>query len=995
MSTFKAFKKKPTHKANKKSISSQEEQDRIKLFRNLQNSSDESLHSELLDFAERGNVERRTFIQRIDELEPASAKIYMRMYLSQKPKNFNTEQMLQKFLNEYASGYDPKQEEQDRREFFERVVNIDDKDEFIDQLDIFAMSNNAPASRADFIDNIRTTMGKALTQKFMTEFLNQRGLRSDTYLREFIKREDVKTNKFFTKNPDQIEKIDKVLEQEPTLVELYANIDFDTELDDDDIPGGIIEADDNDDYLRGPARRVPSWWQDGKVVEKSESESKDRFWKIYTRPECPWCKKAKDLLTQHREKFINFNIDDSNLGKAAFDKIKPLIGNHSTVPIVFLDNKFIGGYTDLENIILQKPSKKRVEIYESFEGAVEEPTAFIPEVVRPLPVTKTPGITFDPVCYNAQVTAPWIKQGRVKHIWLTSPDGVPMNMDYVIKTDTIHGESGVVFYKAGRSFYQLQCNYNSNSRRQNGYTLTSYDSDGKPVKYIVVYELYDKPDDRKWLYQDEAIFKDQVDYFKRDVINVVARVNQIREEVVAEDIRDAGRTQLERAFSREGATLDMNYINRLEAAIYENHKTVGEYVNSVAAITVFLKQWNNSVFKDRIKAFYYQPEVLVKLSIEEKLPEVFDNPNINAEDITKSNDSINNMIKREGNDIIRYVARIRFPGKSQPLPQMTQWFPVSTSNVPGCVKTLQQHDIDPINIIYYTDTDRKTYCFDIFDLKKEFATGNRINPYTNNIFSDAFIQRVNNFDPYTVSITEIDEDKPLDMYRKPMSILAPGFLSKIIDDIERMEKIMVKDVEADMVLADLEGNTFDTSSICEYCTKYIKKGGYKTIIRRDGEYELVRFCNTKCFEGVEEWEMDKEPPRPTSPTVPSTPLGEQVVSVQVTKKDKDGSEYVVTQFKKRKDVLPGEMIIGEQSLGDTSHSPPPEEMELDIDATVSVISEKPPPTVVTQQDALTDVQTDVVSAAELQSEGNIFNELFETESFKSRDDDANSTSSTK
>lgn len=69
---------------------------------------------------------------------------------------------------------------------------------------------------------------------------------------------------------------------------------------------------------------------------------------IYSRPNCPWCDKAKELLQSKNVPYkeLVFNIDYSREQLA--EKI-PFNYNKVTVPQVFFGTDHIGGYEDLRN----------------------------------------------------------------------------------------------------------------------------------------------------------------------------------------------------------------------------------------------------------------------------------------------------------------------------------------------------------------------------------------------------------------------------------------------------------------------------------------------------------------------------------------------------------------------------------------------------------------------------------------------------------------------
>lgn len=71
---------------------------------------------------------------------------------------------------------------------------------------------------------------------------------------------------------------------------------------------------------------------------------------IYTVDYCPYCNKAKKLLS---EKGIEFEDHDLTLNEAEKrKKLGEMIGStgRTTVPQIFIDGKHIGGYTELDKL---------------------------------------------------------------------------------------------------------------------------------------------------------------------------------------------------------------------------------------------------------------------------------------------------------------------------------------------------------------------------------------------------------------------------------------------------------------------------------------------------------------------------------------------------------------------------------------------------------------------------------------------------------------------
>jgi glutaredoxin len=66
---------------------------------------------------------------------------------------------------------------------------------------------------------------------------------------------------------------------------------------------------------------------------------------VYSKPECPWCDKAKALLAEY-----NFTYQEMILNKDyTKEDLQRIVGENSkiTVPQVIIDNRLVGGYEKL------------------------------------------------------------------------------------------------------------------------------------------------------------------------------------------------------------------------------------------------------------------------------------------------------------------------------------------------------------------------------------------------------------------------------------------------------------------------------------------------------------------------------------------------------------------------------------------------------------------------------------------------------------------------
>ena len=95
---------------------------------------------------------------------------------------------------------------------------------------------------------------------------------------------------------------------------------------------------------------------DGLSIDGHENMSKDQLlneimtdWKIYSKEGCPYCKKAKKLLSDKNISFITIDVTSSNK-ESIYKQIDSKTNSYRYFPIIFYKNNFIGGYTELSDI---------------------------------------------------------------------------------------------------------------------------------------------------------------------------------------------------------------------------------------------------------------------------------------------------------------------------------------------------------------------------------------------------------------------------------------------------------------------------------------------------------------------------------------------------------------------------------------------------------------------------------------------------------------------
>ncbi|EKE07290.1 MAG: hypothetical protein ACD_18C00126G0010 [uncultured bacterium] len=72
--------------------------------------------------------------------------------------------------------------------------------------------------------------------------------------------------------------------------------------------------------------------------------------KIYTTNYCPYCKKAKELFTSLNLEFEEIDITENALAR---DEASAKAGGWLTVPMIFRNEEFLGGFDDVYKLHLE------------------------------------------------------------------------------------------------------------------------------------------------------------------------------------------------------------------------------------------------------------------------------------------------------------------------------------------------------------------------------------------------------------------------------------------------------------------------------------------------------------------------------------------------------------------------------------------------------------------------------------------------------------------
>lgn len=77
---------------------------------------------------------------------------------------------------------------------------------------------------------------------------------------------------------------------------------------------------------------------------------------VYSKPNCPWCDRAKALLTSkgqaYEEKILDVGqAKDDTKTYVTVQELKAVVPNAQSVPQILHDGILVGGYTDLAKVL--------------------------------------------------------------------------------------------------------------------------------------------------------------------------------------------------------------------------------------------------------------------------------------------------------------------------------------------------------------------------------------------------------------------------------------------------------------------------------------------------------------------------------------------------------------------------------------------------------------------------------------------------------------------
>lgn len=106
------------------------------------------------------------------------------------------------------------------------------------------------------------------------------------------------------------------------------------------------------------------------VEDRVEDEiAKNRGVLMYSKTTCPYCAAAKTMLAGSPLSLTVHELDTMSSGGAVQDQLLAVTGQR-TVPNIFIGQKHIGGYTDIERALQDGSFAEAIKDCDLFEGGL-------------------------------------------------------------------------------------------------------------------------------------------------------------------------------------------------------------------------------------------------------------------------------------------------------------------------------------------------------------------------------------------------------------------------------------------------------------------------------------------------------------------------------------------------------------------------------------------------------------------------------------------------
>lgn len=303
-------------------------------------------------------------------------------------------------------------------------------------------------------------------------------------------------------------------------------------------------------------------------------------------------------------------------------------------------------------------------------------------------------------CIQAWKKAPWMRPEHVRAIYVKILDKKTGKDEWKI---------------AGKKFFETLCS-DDIPLAQHGNELHINPPHGRVV------ELWYKTQ-KDFIVQDEEIYEKMTKY----MINQKETQEELAEKILGQSVDVRVKNQ---AISDLASVFQVIAPSQLEYAgdspkfIEEivdtfNNETLADFLSDYADLAIFLEKplinVGNGVFLNRIREKYYTPNTLAKLTIQEKLPEIFGNSSYPPDKQELLLKTIETTKTRFSKDFITGIIESENPTKRKPTrPTLAVARSPQIHDSLTCINSVNMSKLDRKKVIYYKDsaTDQ-LYCFSI------------------------------------------------------------------------------------------------------------------------------------------------------------------------------------------------------------------------------------------------------------------------------------------
>lgn len=159
-------------------------------------------------------------------------------------------------------------------------------------------------------------------------------------------------------------------------------------------------------------------------------------------------------------------------------------------------------------------------------------------------------------------------------------------------------------------------------------------------------------------------------------------------------------------------------------------------------------------------------------------------------------------------------------------------------------------DLPRENLIYYKEDD-KMYCFDIDDVLKN---NNFVNTYTNNAFSEDFINYINShYQLPKEEIAEVVVEQKFEVDVFSADDLLDTLFESVNNILSSNNMPLLKPFTNRFPIDSGGDSDFEEYKKCEKCGDAIDIDDHKSIKIKDNNIYLIYFCSNECFTEDKKW----------------------------------------------------------------------------------------------------------------------------------------------